>query len=247
MLRRQQVDSLPDIFSSLPPLPSSLVKPWWCSKASASGIFQPSYSLGWVCLSWPPSPGLSETDFLSFALPQQWPPQHGTQSKPCFSRSHRTLLCKAAHPCLHPHRHFSLGPQSEAMGRGLGESGPGIREPGRGTDGPKLSGAGRERRVHITAGTRHPYTVLLQHTPLNVLEENRDQMEKVKSQNHMRGSQARETGPAFKSPCMHTKSLQSCPILCNAMDCNPLGSSVHGIPQARILEWAAMPSSRGSS
>lgn len=66
----QQVDSLPDIFS-LPPLPSSLVKSWWCSEASASGIFQPSYSLGWVYLSWPPSPGLSETDFLSFALPQQ--------------------------------------------------------------------------------------------------------------------------------------------------------------------------------
>lgn len=69
-LRGQQVDSLPDIFS-LPHLPSSLVKSWWCSKGSASGIFQPSYSLGWVYLSWLPSPGLSETDFLSFALPQQ--------------------------------------------------------------------------------------------------------------------------------------------------------------------------------
>ena len=31
------------------------------------------------------------------------------------------------------------------------------------------------------------------------------------------------------------------------MDCNPPGSSVHGILQARILEWVAMPSSRGSS
>ena len=31
------------------------------------------------------------------------------------------------------------------------------------------------------------------------------------------------------------------------MDCNPPGSSVHGIFQARMLEWAAMPSSRGSS
>ena len=31
------------------------------------------------------------------------------------------------------------------------------------------------------------------------------------------------------------------------MDCSPPGSSVHGILQARILEWAAMPSSRGSS
>ena len=31
------------------------------------------------------------------------------------------------------------------------------------------------------------------------------------------------------------------------MDCSPPGSSVHGIPQARILEWVTMPSSRGSS
>ena len=31
------------------------------------------------------------------------------------------------------------------------------------------------------------------------------------------------------------------------MDCSPPGSSVHGISQARILEWVAMPSSRGSS
>ena len=30
---------------------------------------------------------------------------------------------------------------------------------------------------------------------------------------------------------------QSSPTLCNPMDCNPLGSSVHGISQARILEW----------
>ena len=38
-----------------------------------------------------------------------------------------------------------------------------------------------------------------------------------------------------------------CSTLCNPMDCSPPGSSVHGISQARILEWAAMPSSRGSS
>ena len=31
------------------------------------------------------------------------------------------------------------------------------------------------------------------------------------------------------------------------MDCSPPGSSVHGILKARILEWVAMPSSRGSS
>ena len=47
--------------------------------------------------------------------------------------------------------------------------------------------------------------------------------------------------------CMHAKSLQLCLNLCNPRDCSPPGSSVHGILQARILEWVAMPSSRGSS
>ena len=42
--------------------------------------------------------------------------------------------------------------------------------------------------------------------------------------------------------CLHAKSLQSCPTLCNPMDCNPPGSSVHGILQIRILEWVAMVS-----
>ena len=37
------------------------------------------------------------------------------------------------------------------------------------------------------------------------------------------------------------KSLQSCWILCDPMDCIPPGSSVHGILQARILEWVACP------
>ena len=46
---------------------------------------------------------------------------------------------------------------------------------------------------------------------------------------------------------MHTKSLQSRPTLYDAMDCSPPGSSVHGILQARILEWVVMPSSRGFS
>ena len=40
---------------------------------------------------------------------------------------------------------------------------------------------------------------------------------------------------------------QSCLTLCDALDCRPPGSSVHGILQARIPQWAAMPSSRGPS
>ena len=46
---------------------------------------------------------------------------------------------------------------------------------------------------------------------------------------------------------LHAKSLQSWPALCDFMDCSLPGSSVRGILQARILEWIAMPSSRGSS
>ena len=47
----------------------------------------------------------------------------------------------------------------------------------------------------------------------------------------------------FLTTCMHA---ESCLTLCDPMDCSPPGSSVHGILQARILEWAAISSSRGS-
>ena len=40
---------------------------------------------------------------------------------------------------------------------------------------------------------------------------------------------------------------QLCPTLCNPMDSSQPGSSVHGIFQARILEWVAISFSRGSS
>ena len=40
---------------------------------------------------------------------------------------------------------------------------------------------------------------------------------------------------------------QSCPTLCDTMDCSLSGSSVHGIFQARVLEWVAISFSRGSS
>ena len=40
---------------------------------------------------------------------------------------------------------------------------------------------------------------------------------------------------------------KSCPALCNPMGCSWPGSSVRGISQARILEWVAIPFSRGSS
>ena len=45
----------------------------------------------------------------------------------------------------------------------------------------------------------------------------------------------------------HAQSLQLCLTLCNTTDCSPPDSPVHELFQARILEWVAMPSCRGSS
>ena len=48
-------------------------------------------------------------------------------------------------------------------------------------------------------------------------------------------------------PSTCAESLQSCPALCDPINSSLPGSSVHGILQAGILEWVAMPSSRASS
>ena len=48
-------------------------------------------------------------------------------------------------------------------------------------------------------------------------------------------------------PESESEVAQSCPTLCDPMDCNLPGSSVHGIFQARILEWVAISFSRRSS
>ena len=62
------------------------------------------------------------------------------------------------------------------------------------------------------------------------------------------------TTAALGKHCKHPESgkvkvlvIQSCPTLCNPVDCSPPGSSVHGILQARILEWVAISFSRQSS
>ena len=47
--------------------------------------------------------------------------------------------------------------------------------------------------------------------------------------------------------CVHAQLLQLCLTFCHPMDCSLPGSSVHGIFHARMLEWVAMPASRGSS
>ena len=48
---------------------------------------------------------------------------------------------------------------------------------------------------------------------------------------------------AWRIPCLYeseSEVTQSCPTLCDPMDYNLLGSSVHGIFQARVLEWVAI-------
>ena len=73
------------------------------------------------------------------------------------------------------------------------------------------------------------------------------------------GSKARESGIksgpllseithlSTKALCVCAKSFQLCPTLWNSMDSSLPGSSVHRILWAKILEWVAMPSSKGSS
>ena len=48
------------------------------------------------------------------------------------------------------------------------------------------------------------------------------------------------SGLPFPSPVCESEVAQSCPTLSDPMDCSPPGSSVHGIFQARVLEWGAI-------
>ena len=65
-------------------------------------------------------------------------------------------------------------------------------------------------------------------------------------ESYIKKKKVEKTG-RINSAAAATKSLQSCLTLCDPMDCTLPGSSVHGILQARILEWVLMPSSNGSS
>ena len=51
-------------------------------------------------------------------------------------------------------------------------------------------------------------------------------------------------GPVISKMVPACSVSKLCPTLCDPMDCSPLGSSVHGISQARILEWVAISYSR---
>ena len=52
---------------------------------------------------------------------------------------------------------------------------------------------------------------------------------------------------SIKTAKKKSEVAQSCPTLCDPVDCSLPGSSVHGILQARILEWVTISFSRGSS
>ena len=54
------------------------------------------------------------------------------------------------------------------------------------------------------------------------------------------------SSPVLICQKLKVKVVQSCPTLCDPMDCNLPGSSVPGILQARTVEWVAVPFSMGS-
>ena len=54
-------------------------------------------------------------------------------------------------------------------------------------------------------------------------------------------------GTVFERGYIYMLVTQSCLTLCNPIDCSPPGSSVRGVFQASILEWVAIPFSRGLS
>ena len=63
---------------------------------------------------------------------------------------------------------------------------------------------------------------------------------------HKRGPSS-FSGCLLAPVCVYVLVTQSCPSLCDPMDCSPTGFSVHGIFQARILEWIAFLFSRETS
>ena len=69
----------------------------------------------------------------------------------------------------------------------------------------------------------------------------------IKSKGGVWGERWGKAGRSGWSYSVKVLVAESCPTLRDPMDGSPPGSSVHGISQARTLEWAAIPSSRGSS
>ena len=64
---------------------------------------------------------------------------------------------------------------------------------------------------------------------------------------HVTGALGPTEIPGFTTALLHAKWLQLCLTRSNCIDCSPPGSSVHGIFQARILEWVAISYFKGYS
>ena len=79
-----------------------------------------------------------------------------------------------------------------------------------------------------------------------------DQCKEIEENNRMRKirdlfKKIRDTKGTFQAKKSESEVPQSCPTLCNPVDCSLPGSSLHGILQARILKWVAISFSRLSS
>ena len=79
-----------------------------------------------------------------------------------------------------------------------------------------------------------------------------DQCKEIEENNRMRKirdlfKKIRDTKGTFQAKESESEVPQSCPTLCNPVDCSLPGSSLHGILQARILKWVAISFSRLSS
>ena len=79
-----------------------------------------------------------------------------------------------------------------------------------------------------------------------------DQCKEIEENNRMRKirdlfKKIRDTKGTFQTKESESEVPQSCPTLCNPVDCSLPGSSLHGILQARILKWVAISFSRLSS
>ena len=81
--------------------------------------------------------------------------------------------------------------------------------------------------------------------PLTSMEIHKSWNQKGRKMGVQAGDQV--TNELYKHMCLLVKSLQSCVTLCDPIDYSLPVSSVHGILQARILEWVSMLSSGGSS
>ena len=100
---------------------------------------------------------------------------------------------------------------------------------------------------HSTAALLSPFLPLTQEAIFVDLVSDLERHEASQKLENTPGFQVKDFIYCCYGQCLLDKSLQSCPTLLDSMDCSPPGSSVHGILQARILEWVALPFSRGSS